>query len=108
MLQPKYTMNGLSVHDEMRANGSVHNRVLRVLLKSNLTLLRPQLKDAIAASFAKEVALGRVDPQGKTTILLSVVWKFTPMRLHRSSGFHDGKERGGQSKLSRLLWKLSV
>ena len=101
-------MNGLGVHDEMRANGSVHNRVLVVLLKSNLTLLQPQLQDAIAASFAEEMASKAVNTQGKITILLSTVMKLTPIRLHRSPGFQNGKERGCQSKQSRLLWKLSL
>lgn len=64
MLQPKYTMNGLGVHDAMRANGSVHNRVLRVLLRSNLPLLQSGLQAAIAASFAKELALGTVENEG--------------------------------------------
>ncbi len=64
MLQPEYTMNGLGVHDEMRANGSVHNRVLGVLLKQNLELLQPRLQNAIAASFAK-FATGPIDAQSK-------------------------------------------
>ncbi|KAL9608973.1 MAG: hypothetical protein Q9167_006224 [Letrouitia subvulpina] len=57
-------MNGLFVHDEMRANGSIHNRALGVMLKSNLITLQPQLQAAIAASFEAEIASGTVDCQG--------------------------------------------
>ena len=64
MLQPKHTMNGLHVHDEMRTNGSTHNRVLRILLKSNLTLLQSHLQNGIAVSFGKELASGTLDSQG--------------------------------------------
>ncbi|KAL8704583.1 MAG: hypothetical protein Q9201_002275 [Fulgogasparrea decipioides] len=58
-------MNGLGVHDGMRANGSVHNRVLRVLLRSNLTLLQPLLQDAVRMSFTKEMASGAAMKHGE-------------------------------------------
>jgi hypothetical protein len=94
MLQPKYTMNGLGVHDEMRANGSVHSRVLVVQLKSNLTTLQPQLQDAIASSFAQEIANKAMNPEGEIIIRRATIMTLTPVRLHRSPGSHNGKERG--------------
>ena len=101
-------MNGLNVHDEMKANGSIHHRVLVVLLRSNLTLLQPQLQDAIAASFGEALASKTVNTQGKITMLLSIVLNLTPIRLHRSPGFRNGKEYCCPSKQSRLLWRLSL
>lgn len=57
-------MNGLFVHDEMRANGSVHNRVLRASLTANLALLRPHLQSKIASSIAGEMASSTIGAQG--------------------------------------------
>lgn len=108
MLQPEYTMNGLGVDDKMRANGSVHSRVLVVQLKSNLTILQPQLEGAIAASFAEEMTSKSVNTQGKIIILFLTVMKLRTSRLHRSPGSHNGEERGCQSKQPRLLWRLSL
>lgn len=64
MLQPKYTMNGFEVHDQMTANGSTHFRVLRVLLRSNLQSLQPVLQKAIAEAFTKEIQSRRQDENG--------------------------------------------
>ena len=36
MLQPVYTMNGLEVQDETKANGNVHTQVFRDVLTSFL------------------------------------------------------------------------
>lgn len=82
-------MNKLGVDDKMRANGSVHSHVLLVQLKSNFTLLQPQLQGTIATSFAEEIASKAANTQGKITILLLIMMRLTPIRLHRSSGFHN-------------------
>ncbi|KUI69918.1 Ent-kaurene oxidase [Cytospora mali] len=53
MFTPKHTMNGLEVEDKMNANGSLHTRVLRVVLRSHLPHLCFQLSQAIEGVFDK-------------------------------------------------------
>ena len=67
ILQPKYTMNGLNVHDEMNTNGLVHSRVLQILLKSNLPSLQPRLQENIRISCAAEIASGISVQDGKSS-----------------------------------------
>ena len=55
MFQPKYTMNGLEVEDRMAANGSLHSRVLRVMLTGHLDDLQPSLATIISKSIDEEV-----------------------------------------------------
>ncbi|KAF7512408.1 hypothetical protein GJ744_001343 [Endocarpon pusillum] len=62
LLQPKYTMGGLQVSDQMSANGSLHSRVLRVVLKSHLQDLQGALQNAVAESFLEEFHLGKAVP----------------------------------------------
>lgn len=54
MLQPQFTMEGLKVADEMAGNGSVHTRVLRVLLRSRLPQLEPELGSIITAEINRQ------------------------------------------------------
>lgn len=62
MFQPKYTMNGLDVQDRMTANGTVHSRVLRVVLRSHLNDLQPALDRVISTTFTNEILSGRQLP----------------------------------------------
>lgn len=59
MFQPKYTMNGLEVDDRMSANGSLHSRVLRVVLRSHLDDLQPSLNNTISRMFMEVFDTGR-------------------------------------------------
>jgi cytochrome P450 len=68
MLQPKYTMNGLEVKDQMSANGSLHSRVLRIVLKSHLVTLQPKLEKTIAGALAEELASGTKLTDGWTAV----------------------------------------
>lgn len=60
LLQPQYTMGGLEVSDQMSANGSLHTRVLRVILRSHLQDLQGALQNTIADSFLEEFHMGKV------------------------------------------------
>lgn len=60
MLQPKYTMAGLEVKDQMSANGSLHSRVLRVVLTSHMSTLRPMLQKVIADVMRDEITSGQM------------------------------------------------
>lgn len=59
MFQPKYTMNGLEVEDCMASNGSLHSRVLRVMLTGHLGDFQPLLAAIISKSIAEEVSAGK-------------------------------------------------
>lgn len=59
MFQPKYTMNGLEVEDQMAANGSLHLRVLRVMLTGHLEDLHPSLASIVSRSIDEEVSAGK-------------------------------------------------
>ncbi|KAH8892368.1 putative cytochrome P450, partial [Thozetella sp. PMI_491] len=54
MFKPKYTMNGLEVEDKMKANGSLHTRVLRVVLRSHLLELCSPLSRILHEVFDSE------------------------------------------------------
>ena len=58
MMQFKYTMDGLIVHDVRNANGSIHFRVLGSLLRSNLSNLHPGIHQTIVDTFAAEFMSG--------------------------------------------------
>lgn len=58
MFQPKYTMNGLEVEDQMAANGSLHSRLLRVMLTGHLEDLQPSLATTVSKSI-DEVSAGK-------------------------------------------------
>ena len=68
MFQPKYTMNGLAVEDRMSANGSLHSRVLRVILRSQLGHLQPSLFHVVCNSSAHLFEAGRKLPNGWTEL----------------------------------------
>ena len=69
MLQPKYTMNGLQVEDQMAANGNVHTRVLRVLLREQLDSLRPRLRRVIS---------NELNDQVQKSAITTDAWKHVP------------------------------
>ena len=52
-------MNGLEVEDSMTANGSLHSRVLRVTLRSNLKVLQSSQSGTIASAFNDSFLRGR-------------------------------------------------
>lgn len=62
MFQPQYTMNGLQVEDRMAANGSLHSRVLRVMLTGHLDDLQPSLATIISTSIDEEISAGKKYP----------------------------------------------
>ena len=67
MFRPEYTMYNFTVHDDAKANGSVHSRVLRTLLTSNLIHIIPALQDIIASTLHNEVEGGLQRPDGIAT-----------------------------------------
>ena len=58
MFRPEYTMYNFAVHDDAKANGSVHSRVLRIHLTNNLVRLMPMLQSIVASALHKEVEEG--------------------------------------------------
>lgn len=48
MFQPKYTMNGLEIHDKMDANGCLHTKVFRNVLRSHFSELYDPLSENIS------------------------------------------------------------
>lgn len=58
MMQFKYTMDGLIVHDIRNANGNIHFRVVGSLLRSNLRTLHPGIHETVMDTFAKEFMSG--------------------------------------------------
>ena len=62
MFQPKYTMNGLEVEDRMTANGNLHSRVLRVVLRSHLEELQPLLDQIISNILISEISSAKELP----------------------------------------------
>ena len=58
MFRPEYTMYNFAVHDDAKANGSVHSRVLRTLLTNNLVHMIPALQDIVASTLHSEVEEG--------------------------------------------------
>ena len=57
-------MNGLAVEDRMNANGSIHSRVLRVILRSHLPDLRAPLDQIVSKILAEEVRSAATDTVG--------------------------------------------
>lgn len=70
LFKPKYTMYEFDVHDEMAANGSMHFRVLRTLLTSNLPRMLPELHSMMQREFGKEVLQGYTKTDGTLLSLL--------------------------------------
>lgn len=58
-------MNGLILSDNMKENGSIHKRVLGVLLHTNLKVLQPRMQHKIAASFANQLFSGVKSENGE-------------------------------------------
>ena len=59
MMQFKYTMDGLIVHDVRNANGSIHFRVVvGSLLRSHLPNLHPGIHQTVVDTFASELMSG--------------------------------------------------
>ncbi|KAM7196899.1 Cytochrome P450 [Naviculisporaceae sp. PSN 640] len=54
VFRPDYTMNGLEIDENMRANGSAHFRAFRVILPSQLQSLGPDLFDLLGRTFDDE------------------------------------------------------
>lgn len=61
-------MAGLEVKDQMSANGSLHSRVLHVVLRSHLVTLRPMLQKIISETFQSEYDSGQMLANGWTSI----------------------------------------
>ena len=79
MFQPKYTTNGLEVEDHMAANGSMHSRVLRVVLTNHLGDLEPSLANIISTAFSKEAMAARQGQHGwiqlqSFSMIRALVW----------------------------------
>lgn len=68
MFRPEYTMYNFAVHDDAKANGSVHSRVLRTLLTNNLVHLIPALQDVVVSTLHKEVEEGLPGADGIANI----------------------------------------
>ena len=58
MMQFKYTMHGLIVHDVRNDNGNIHFRVVGSLLRSHLTNLHSSIHQTIVDTFAAELVSG--------------------------------------------------
>lgn len=58
-------MYGFVVHDQPTANGSMHARILRTLLTSNLSKLMPALHDTMDKALDKELEKGVEQGGGK-------------------------------------------
>ncbi|KAK4212525.1 hypothetical protein QBC37DRAFT_374932 [Rhypophila decipiens] len=54
VFRPEYTMNGLEIDENMRANGSAHFRAFRVILPAQLPSLGPNIFDILARTFDDE------------------------------------------------------
>lgn len=67
MMQFKYTMDGLIVHDVRNANGNIHFRVVGSLLRSNLRTLHPGIHKTVVDTFAEELISGRQAGDGTYT-----------------------------------------
>jgi cytochrome P450 len=61
-------MGGLEVKDRMSDNGTLHTRVLRVVLRSHLLTLRPMLEQTISETFEDEYASGKILGDGWRSI----------------------------------------
>lgn len=68
MLQPKYTMYGLEVKDVMSQNGSLHTRVLRVVLTSHLAVLQSSMLEKVRAVMMDEISTSETASDGWTSI----------------------------------------
>lgn len=55
MMQFKYTMDGLIVHEVRNANGNIHFRVVGSLLRSHLPHLHSTIHQTIVDTFAAEL-----------------------------------------------------
>ena len=55
MMQFKYTMDGLIVHDVRNMNGNVHFRVVGSLLRSNLVNLHSGIHKTVVETFTAEL-----------------------------------------------------
>jgi hypothetical protein len=65
MMQFKYTMDGLIVHDVRSANGNIHFRVVGSLLRSNLMHLHQGIHASIEKTFAAEILSARKANNGE-------------------------------------------
>jgi cytochrome P450 len=68
MLRPDYTMGGLEVKDNGTANGTVHHRVLRVVLTSRIPDLYAPLSSIVTSAIEKQMSSGVLDRNGWTTL----------------------------------------
>lgn len=68
MLRPDYTMGGLEVKDNGTANGTLHHRVLRVVLTSRIADLYAPLSGIVSSAFEKQINSGDRDHKGWTTL----------------------------------------
>jgi cytochrome P450 len=68
MLKPDYTMGGLEVKDNGTANGTVHHRVLRVVLTSRIGDLYTPLSRIVSSAIEKQMSSGVTDHRGWTTL----------------------------------------
>ena len=65
MMQFKYTMGGLIVHDVRKENGNIHFRVVGSILRSNLAKLHPGIHRTVVNTFSAEVRSGQKFANGK-------------------------------------------
>ncbi|KAK8072838.1 cytochrome P450 [Apiospora saccharicola] len=61
-------MNGLEVQDDMQANGSLHTRVLRVVLNSHLAALQQPLSQIVSNTLDGEFAAHKLDSKQWTEL----------------------------------------
>lgn len=68
MLRPDYTMGGLQVKDNGNENGTLHHRVLRVILTSRIADLYGPLSEVLSAAFDQQMGRGKCNPDGWITL----------------------------------------
>ncbi|KAI4180585.1 MAG: hypothetical protein LQ346_006957, partial [Caloplaca aetnensis] len=68
MFQPKYTKYGLDVKDVMSHNGSLHPRVLRVLLTAHLADLQAAVLEKVQIVLMEEISASKAGPDGWTSL----------------------------------------
>lgn len=61
---PEHTMGGLLVHDDGNLNGTLHQRVLRVVLTSRFPDLFGPISDAVATAFDQDIKRGSAGADG--------------------------------------------
>lgn len=70
MMQFKYTMDGLIVHDVRNANGNIHFRVVGSILRSHLPNLHSIIHNTIVDTFADELTSGGKPFNGEYDIVM--------------------------------------